>query len=523
MAGPGTRSAPRAPRRWRSARDLYEGNAPHGRATSCPTTQRAARRTSSSAARDLDEALTTLLIAYTQVPSITRLPGVAGRPRLRWSRTSLGLDDDELHRRLRLFWISLDRTPDASHDTLGGPDGAPPGARARSRRCPTSASRSTPRSRRPGPDAVGDGLRLRPAALREPTTGRRTARRRARPPATPPAAARTRWSGSTSPRSRCCTRAPRESYLDGAAAPLRRAHGPGTHLVEEARFSFDHSWLVTTGCCTSTATPRCWDLRAGRGGVASPGARGASPRALPRGRLPRAVRVVTGCSWSPPGRCPLRGVRRPRAAAQPESGIDSDLGGPRLPDPGSARSRGAPAPDRDAAPLPGRDQRRAGVRRDPPRRNPAAVVDVVRGAFRTAALRLLHLLSPRRQQRLHPDHRLPGQRPGRARPRGAARHTGAGSVAESHVDRRDRSGWVAMSRRRSGSLTSSRSRGWTGRQPVRRLHAGLPVACHNPAARPGDAGLVRRRAPGADQGGGALPRGGHVSGAKGDRPVVVRA
>jgi len=105
--------------------DLYEGNAPHRPRYVLPDYATFLRDGSSflelGPARDLDEALTHLLIAYTQVPSITGYPVWLGDLDALLEPYVGDLDDTELHRRLRLFWISLDRIlPDAfTHANLG--------------------------------------------------------------------------------------------------------------------------------------------------------------------------------------------------------------------------------------------------------------------------------------------------------------------------------------------------------------------------------------------------------------------
>ena len=108
--------------------DLYEGNAPHRPRYLLPDYAKLLRVGSAflelGPARDLDEALATLLIGYTQVPSITGYPVWLGDIDALLEPYVGGLDDDELHRRLRLFWISLDRMlPDAfTHANLGPAD-----------------------------------------------------------------------------------------------------------------------------------------------------------------------------------------------------------------------------------------------------------------------------------------------------------------------------------------------------------------------------------------------------------------
>ena len=108
--------------------DMYEGNAPHRPRYVLPDYATLLRDGSAflelGPARDLDEALTHLLIAYTQVPSITGYPVWLGDLDALLEPFVETVGDDELHRRLRLFWISLDRMlPDAfTHANLGPRD-----------------------------------------------------------------------------------------------------------------------------------------------------------------------------------------------------------------------------------------------------------------------------------------------------------------------------------------------------------------------------------------------------------------
>ncbi len=109
--------------------DMYEGAAPYRPRYVLPDYARLLAAGSAflelPAARDLDEALTTLLVAYTQVPSITGYPVYVGDLDVLLEPFVSGLSDAELDRRLRLFWVSLDRIlPDAfTHADLGPDDG----------------------------------------------------------------------------------------------------------------------------------------------------------------------------------------------------------------------------------------------------------------------------------------------------------------------------------------------------------------------------------------------------------------
>ena len=107
--------------------DMYEGNAPYRPRYVLPDYGRLLERGSAylelDPPRDLDEALTTLLIAYSQVPSITGYPVYLGDLDKLLAPFVEGVDDDELHRRLRRFWIAVDRMlPDAFTHTDLGPD-----------------------------------------------------------------------------------------------------------------------------------------------------------------------------------------------------------------------------------------------------------------------------------------------------------------------------------------------------------------------------------------------------------------
>jgi YjjI family glycine radical enzyme len=106
--------------------DMYEGNAPYRPRYVLPDYATLLSNGSElEPARDLDEALAWLLIAYSQVPSITGYPVWLGDLDALLEPYVDGVDDDELYRRLRLFWISLDRMfPDAfTHANLGPQDG----------------------------------------------------------------------------------------------------------------------------------------------------------------------------------------------------------------------------------------------------------------------------------------------------------------------------------------------------------------------------------------------------------------
>src|SRR3954470_14525105 len=105
--------------------DMYEGNAPYRPRYVLPDYAVALRAGSVflglPPATDLEEALAFLLILYTHVPSITGYPVYLGDLDTLLAPYVDGVGDADLYRRLRLFWISLDRMfPDAfTHTDLG--------------------------------------------------------------------------------------------------------------------------------------------------------------------------------------------------------------------------------------------------------------------------------------------------------------------------------------------------------------------------------------------------------------------
>lgn len=108
--------------------DMYEGHAPYRARYILPDYAVALRNGSAflelPPARDLDEALAYLLIMYSNVPSITGYPVYFGDLDSLLLPYVDGVDDETLHRKLRLFWISLDRMfPDAfAHTNLSPVD-----------------------------------------------------------------------------------------------------------------------------------------------------------------------------------------------------------------------------------------------------------------------------------------------------------------------------------------------------------------------------------------------------------------
>ena len=222
------------------------------------------------------------------------------------------------------------------------------------------------------------------------------------------------------------------------------------YLVEEARF-FEHSWLVRGRAArTWTATPRCSASTALAEAVSlvleHEGSSRARATATTTGRRRAGApdRDAASATSSRRGRCPTARANGGRALLHSQSGIDSDVGRHRgLPDPGGRRARRCSEHLRTVRPnhalFP------AGISDvlafdDTARRNPDAVVDV-------HPRRLPHRDARRhlqpRQQRLHPDHRLPGAQ---VRPR-QDRSTARGTTARSSAPARSPSRTSTVGRR----------------------------------------------------------------------------
>lgn len=110
--------------------DLYEGHAPYTARYILPDYELALRRGVSylelDPPTDLDDALAFLQIMYAHVPSVTTYPVYLGDlDRLLEPFVTDDIDDAELDRKLRRFWIGIDRmVPDAfAHLDLGPNDG----------------------------------------------------------------------------------------------------------------------------------------------------------------------------------------------------------------------------------------------------------------------------------------------------------------------------------------------------------------------------------------------------------------
>ncbi|MFQ5522565.1 MAG: YjjI family glycine radical enzyme [Acidimicrobiia bacterium] len=109
--------------------DLYEGHAPYRARYILPDYAKALRQGSDflelDPPQDFDDALNFLLILYTHVPSITSYPVYFGDLDKILAPYAEDVSDDHLYRALRRFWIALDRMfPDAfAHMDLGPDDG----------------------------------------------------------------------------------------------------------------------------------------------------------------------------------------------------------------------------------------------------------------------------------------------------------------------------------------------------------------------------------------------------------------
>jgi YjjI family glycine radical enzyme len=109
--------------------DMYEGNAPYRPRYTLPDYARAIDQGSNflelTPPTTFDDATTFLLAMYGNVPSITGYPVWFGNLDTLLEPFATDLSDDELHARLRRFWVLLDRLfPDAfAHANLGPGDG----------------------------------------------------------------------------------------------------------------------------------------------------------------------------------------------------------------------------------------------------------------------------------------------------------------------------------------------------------------------------------------------------------------
>jgi YjjI family glycine radical enzyme len=444
--------------------DMYEGNAPHRPRYVLPDYAALLRNGSEflelEPPRDLDEALTTLLIGYSEVPSITGYPVWLGDLDALLEPFVDGVGDDELHRRLRLFWISLDRMfPDAfTHANLGPQDGRVVRTALRLER---ELHQVVPNlSLKVDPDITPDDL-VRDAVetvfeCGQPHFVNHPMMTAGLGPSYGVASCynslRTGGGSHTLVRLNLAELAnlhsgSRASFLDDLlpqyvelTAELMEARI--RHLVEEARF-FEHSWLVTDGLLhldrysamfgvygLAEAVSRVLEHEGGSGRYGHDvEANELAEQILARVSDLVAARPLPYCEGN-----------HGRALLHSQSGIDSDVGvtaGCRVPvgeEPGLVQHLRTITPHHELFP--------AGISDvlafdETARRNPAAVVDVIRGAFRTGMRDFTFNLDS------NDFIRITGylvRKSDLARLDEGARHgstfLGAGSVAESHVDQR---------------------------------------------------------------------------------------
>ncbi|GIU29904.1 YjjI family glycine radical enzyme [Shewanella schlegeliana] len=108
--------------------DMFEGNAPFKPRYVLPDyakfLQNGSEYLELSPAQDLDEALNALTIIYHHVPSVTNIPVYLGQLDDILLPFCQGLEPETIYRKLKLFWIMLDRTlPDAfMHVNIGPTD-----------------------------------------------------------------------------------------------------------------------------------------------------------------------------------------------------------------------------------------------------------------------------------------------------------------------------------------------------------------------------------------------------------------
>jgi YjjI family glycine radical enzyme len=108
--------------------DMFEGHAPFKPRYVLPDyakyLQQGSEYLELAPAEDFDDALNALTILYHHVPSVTNIPVYLGQLDGLLMPFTLGLDDDVIYRKLKRFWILLDRTlPDAfMHVNIGPTD-----------------------------------------------------------------------------------------------------------------------------------------------------------------------------------------------------------------------------------------------------------------------------------------------------------------------------------------------------------------------------------------------------------------
>lgn len=444
--------------------DLYEGNAPHRPRYLLPDYGRLLRNGSEflelAAPADLDEALNTLLIAYTQVPSITGYPVWLGDLDALLEPYVAGLDDEQLHHKLRLFWIALDRMlPDAFVHANLGPDDSRVGRMAlRLERellqvVPNLTLKVDP-VRTPD-DYIRDAVETvfacaKPHFVNHPMmVGDLGAEY-----GVASCYNSLRMGGGSHTLTRLNLRevallhqGPRELFFTDL---LPRYVALGTelmearirHLVEEARF-FEHSWLVTDGLIHLDRFSAMFGVY----GLAEAVSillehEGIEARYGHDAVADELAFHILDVVHDLVGERPLPYCEGfgGRALLHSQSGIDSDVGvtaGSRIPvgeEPGLLRHLQAVTPNHRLFP--------SGVSDilafdETARRNPDAVVDVIRGAFRTGMRDVTFNLDS------NDFIRITGylvRKSDLAKIEHGARHSstflGAGSVAQSHVDQR---------------------------------------------------------------------------------------
>lgn len=445
--------------------DMFEGNAPHRPRYALPDYGALLRQGSAflelEPPRDLDEALTTLLIAYTQVPSITGYPVWLGDLDALLEPYAEGVAEEELYRKLRLFWISLDRIlPDAfTHANLGPHDSRVARTALRLERdllqvVPNLTLKVHPELT--PDDLLGEAVETvfacgKPHFVNHPMMVRDLG------PAYGVASCYNSLSvggGShTLVRLNLAevairNRGTRDSFLDELlpyyvelAAELMESRI--RYLVEEARF-FEHSWLVDEGLLSLERYAAMFGVYGLAEAVSQvlehegvQGARYGHDAVADELGL-QIVRRVSGLVAARP--MPYCEGNGGRALLHSQSGIDTDLGvtaGCRIPvgdEPALLQHLRTVTPNHDLFP--------AGISDvlafdETARRNSDAVVDVIRGAFRTGMRDFTFNLDS------NDFIRITGylvRKSDLAKLDDGARHDstflGAGSVSGSHVDRR---------------------------------------------------------------------------------------
>lgn len=448
--------------------DMFEGNAPYRPRYVLPDYQVLLSHGSAflelEPAGDLDEALATLLIGYSQVPSITGYPVWLGDLDALLEPYVTGVSDDELHRKLRLFWISLDRMfPDAfTHANLGPGDGRVVRVALQLER---ELRQVVPNlSLKVDPDTTPDDL-VRDAVetvfeCGQPHFVNHPMMVAGLGPSYGVASCynslRAGGGSHTLVRLNLAEVAARhaggrKSFLDELlphyvelTAELMEARI--RHLVEEARF-FEHSWLVTDGLLhldrysamfgvygLAEAVALVLEHEGGSGRYGhDPEANELAEQVLERVSILVAQRPLPYCEGN-----------HGRALLHSQSGIDSDIGvtaGCRIPvgeEPGLVQHLRTITPHHELFP--------AGISDvlafdETARRNPDAVVDVIRGAFRTGMRDFTFNLDSNDFIRItgylvRKSDLAKLDSPDPEGGRHGSTFLGAGSVRESHVDQR---------------------------------------------------------------------------------------